>query len=244
MGFSLLAPAFTLLVESAAAPAMHRFFGVAGVLGTRYLRDAVARTSVVVAALMVSVGMMVALDVMVGSFRRTVDTWVRQTIRGDLYVEPVGRRVQDSATALPPELLERVRAIPGVDAVDTYRGARIVHQGSIATAVGVDFRVQIDHGRLRLESGDARAALERALREDGVLVTESFAHRHRIRTMDRLQLATPAGAMSLPVLGVLIDYSSDAGAIYLDRALYARLWRDDRTESFALTSRPRPTPRK
>ena len=153
VGFSLLAPGFTLAIERAAAPLMRRLFGVPGALGTRYLRDAVARTSVVVAALMVSVGMMVALDVMVGSFRRTVDTWVRQTIRGDLYVEPVGRRATGSATVLPPELVERMRNIPGVAAMDTYRGARILHRGSIVSVVGVEFDVQLT---LRPPAPDAR----------------------------------------------------------------------------------------
>ena len=38
---------------------------------------------------------------MVSSFRRTVDTWVAQTIRGDLFVEPVGHRENFGATALP-----------------------------------------------------------------------------------------------------------------------------------------------
>jgi putative ABC transport system permease protein len=237
-GFSLAAPAATLAAETAAAPLVRRLLGVPGALGARALRESVARTSAVVAAILVSVAMMVALDIMVGSFRRTVDTWVRQTIRGDLYVEPVGHRAGGSTTVLPPELLEQVRALPGVAAVDTYRGARILHRGAIAHAVGVDFRVQLERGRLRLTRGDARTALGRALREDGALVTESFAHHHRLRAGDTLALATPSGVARLPVCGVLVDYSTDAGAVYVDRALYARLWRDPRTESFALYLAP------
>ncbi len=40
--------------------------------------------------------------------------------------------------------------------------------------------------------------------------------------------------MALPVTGVFYDYSVDAGAVLMDRRLFARLWRDDRTESLAL----------
>ncbi len=39
---------------------------------------------------------------------------------------------------------------------------------------------------------------------------------------------------SLPISGVFYDYTSDSGVLLMDRALYARLWSDDRTESMAL----------
>ncbi|TMQ71386.1 MAG: FtsX-like permease family protein [Candidatus Eisenbacteria bacterium] len=71
-GFALLAPACTRVGERALGGALRRLLGIAGTLGTRYLRDAIARTSAAVAALMVAVGMWVALDVMVGSFRRAI----------------------------------------------------------------------------------------------------------------------------------------------------------------------------
>src|SRR4029077_18700425 len=104
LGFSLAAPAAALGLETIAGPVLRRVGGYEAALGARYLRDAVARTGAVIAALMASVGMLVALTIMVGSFRRTVDTWVSQPIRGDLYVERVGHRLNASTTALPPEL--------------------------------------------------------------------------------------------------------------------------------------------
>ncbi len=237
-GFSLLAPAATLLGERAGAPLARRLCGIEGALGARFLREAVARTSVAVAALMVAVGMLVALEVMVGSFRRTVDTWVRQSIRGDLYVEPLGHRLNGSATRLPPELVDAARALPGVAAVDTYRGARIRYEGALVSAIGVDLAVQRDHGHLRFLAGDPRAILDRARARGEALVTESFAHHHRVHAGDSLTLATPGGRARLRVAGVFIDYSTDAGAVFVDRAVFARLWRDPRTESFAIYLAP------
>jgi putative ABC transport system permease protein len=237
-GFSLLAPAITFAVASASAPVLGRLLGAPGLLGARALRDALARTSVAVAALAVSVGMMVALDLMVGSFRRTVDTWVRQTLRGDLYVEPLGHRLNGSATVLPPELVDRVREIPGVEAVDTFRGARIRYRGAAAQVIGVEFAVQRDHGSLRFLDGDPRAILDRALRRGEALVTESFAHHQRVGPGDTLALPTPTGVARLRVAGVFQDYRTDAGAVYLDARLYAWRWADRRTESFALHLAP------
>ena len=237
-GFSLLAPLWTLLAERVASPLARRF-GIAATLGARAVRETAARGSVVIAAVMVAVGMLVALSVMVGSFRSTVDTWITQSLRGDLYVEPVGHRASQHATALPPALVTGASALPGVVAVDTYRGSSITLDGLLAMVIGIDFAVQRDHGRLQFVNGeDARVVLGRALRDGGVVVTESFAHRHRVTTGGTLALPAPGGEVRLRVEGVFYDYSSDAGAVMMDRALYARLWHDDRTESLAIYLEP------
>lgn len=239
VGFSLLAPGATLAMSSLAAPIAGRLGGVEAALGARALREAVARASTVVAALTVAVGMLVALHVMVGSFRRTVDTWITQTIKGDLYVEPVGHRTSGSATVLPPELVQGARDLPGVAAVDTYRGTPITMDGLLAFAIGIDLRVQRDHGHLSFTSGeDAHAVLTRALESGGVLVSESFAHRHRVKQGDVLTLPAADGAARVRVEGVLFDYSTDAGAVLMDAATYERLWNDGRTESLALYVKP------
>jgi putative ABC transport system permease protein len=237
-GFSLLAPGFTLAVEGLVAPLLRRSTGIEGALGARAVRDAVARTSVVVAALTVSVGMMVALSIMVGSFRRTVETWVNQTVRGDLYVEPVGHRLNGSATVLPAAFVAAARQLPGVAAVDTYRGARITLGDRVAFVIGVDFAVQRRYGRLQFVHGEAGAILARAIAGDEAIVSESFARHQRVATGDRIVLPTPWGVRAVRVAGVFYDYSTDAGAVLLDRGLYARLWRDERTESLALYLAP------
>jgi putative ABC transport system permease protein len=238
VGFSLVAPLWTLAAARAAVPLARRF-GIAATLGARAVRETAVRGSVVIAAVMVAVGMLVALTVMVGSFRRTVDTWITQSLRGDLYVEPVGHRASQRATALPPALVTGAAQLAGVAAIDSYRATSITLDGLLATAVGIDFEVQRAHGRLQFVNGeDARTVLARALRAGGVIVTESFAHRHRVRAGGTLVLPAPAGEVRVPVEGVFYDYSSDAGAVLMDRALYARLWRDERTESLALYLTP------
>lgn len=238
-GFSLLAPAFTLACEWLGRAPVAALGGVEGRMGARYLRDALARASVVVAALVVAVGMLVALTVMVGSFRRTVDTWITQTVRGDLYIEPAGHRSTLGATVLPESLLEATRALPGVAAVDTYRGTPVRLGDRLAFVVGVEFAVQERHGSIQLVGGaPAAPALARARTGGGVLVSESFAHRHRAAFGDTITLPTPSGASRLRVEGVFYDYSTDAGAVFMDAARFAELWRDPRTESLAIYLEP------
>jgi putative ABC transport system permease protein len=238
VGFSLLAPAATLAVERLARRAA-RPLGIEVVLGARALREAVARAATVVSAVMVAVAMLVALTVMVGSFRRTVDTWITQTIRGDLYVEPVGHRVSGAASVLPPGLVAATRALPGVAAVDTYRATPLLFRGALSSAVGIDFGVQSAFGHLALVGGaDPRAALARARAGDGVLVSESFAYRHRLRAGDTIELPAARGPARARIEGVFYDYSTDGGAVFMDGGQFERRWATRRIESMAIYLRP------
>lgn len=240
--FSLAAPLATRWAARAADRPARRL-GVAATLGVRAVHDAAARASAVVAALMVAVGMLVALTVMIGSFRRTVDRWITQTLRGDLYVETVGHRASQRATALPPEFVAALREVPGVAAVDTYRATSISLGDRLAYVVGIELAVQRDRGQLEFVGGeDPHRVLERARTGNGVIVTESFAHRFRVRAGDRVRLPAARGEVTLPVEGVFYDYSVDAGAVLMDRALYARLWDEDRTESLAIYLQPHASP--
>ncbi len=243
LAFSLAAPAVVVAVGRSADPLLRRLGGVAASLGARDLREAAARTGAIVSALMVAVGMMVALSIMVGSFRRTVEVWVRQTLRGDLYVDPVGHRMAAAATALPASFVAAVRALPGVEAVDGFRGTRVTlaRPGAPAGVVfvgGVDLGVEARYGHLQFLRGSSARILERARAAGAVLVTESFAHHQRVSVGDTIRLATPAGEARLAIAGVFYDYTTDAGAILMDESLYARLWRERRTESLALYLRP------
>ena len=66
-------------------------FGVGGWLAHAALGGAIGRVAVSVAALAVSLAMMVAITVMVGSFRQTVIDWVGQSLQADLFVGPASR---------------------------------------------------------------------------------------------------------------------------------------------------------
>ena len=131
-----------------------------------------------------------------------------------------------------------MRALPGVIGVDTFRGTRILHGGRPAFAAGVDFGVQARLGNLQFVHGRAGELLSAARSRGGVVVSESFASHHRVRAGDRLALATPSGVASLPVLGVYRDYTTDAGGVLMDAALFERLWRAHRIESLAVYAAP------
>ncbi|HET7710950.1 MAG TPA: FtsX-like permease family protein, partial [Thermoanaerobaculia bacterium] len=83
IGFSMLSPLMVQWTARALGPLLGRVFGPAGRLAASSLPASLRRTSIAAASLSVAIGMMVAVALMVGSFRITVNTWVRQTVQSD-----------------------------------------------------------------------------------------------------------------------------------------------------------------
>jgi putative ABC transport system permease protein len=57
-------------------------------LAGTYLQRAINRSSLVIAALMLSLAMTIGLSTMVKSFRGAVEEWVNTTVSADLYIAP------------------------------------------------------------------------------------------------------------------------------------------------------------
>src|SRR5207248_11540748 len=74
-GFSLLAPLIIIAVSRALGGPLRRAFRIVGRLAAVSMPASLRRTSVAAAALALATGMMVAVAVMIGSFRETVAVW-------------------------------------------------------------------------------------------------------------------------------------------------------------------------
>ncbi|MGB6199466.1 MAG: ABC transporter permease, partial [Candidatus Acidiferrales bacterium] len=55
---------------------------------------------------------------------------------------------------------------------------------------------------------------------------------------DRVSLDTPTGTLDLPIVGVVDDYRSEKGTIFMDRALYKQHWNDNAVDFIDVDLRP------
>ena len=197
------------------------------------------RTSVAVASLMVAIGMMVAVAVLIGSFRTTVVAWADETLKADLFVRPLGLSDASYDARFSPHVVATIAKVPGVAAVDTFRALSLPFRGSLTTLGAADFRTFAQRNKLRLLAGADAATIARTVPGTlGAVVSEPFATRFGIRVGDRIPLDTPSGNVDLRVVSIYNDYSSDAGVIILDTHTFARLYHDDSVNSIAIYARP------
>ena len=144
-------------------------------LANANLRGAIPRISISVAALAVSLSMLTAIAVMIGSFRETVQYWVQQTLRADLYLAPATRSNIYSESTLSPEVVRLVSANPRVAAVDPFTSFVIDYQGRRVLLGSGDFKVHLDRAGLLIKAPrQGRAAVRAAIGDDAAVVSESL----------------------------------------------------------------------
>ncbi len=225
-GGAFLVPTALWLACRAAAHLTGRMFQairVEGKLASANLLGAIPRVSISVAALAVSLAMMVAISIMIGSFRETVTYWLSQTFKADIYAKPAAQTRGGLEGAISAEAIELIKADPDVVAVDAYTSEDTSYGGNPITLGAGDFRILLDYGRLFFKTpSDAEARMRQAIGADAVVVSESFAILFKKDVGDWVELSTPSGSRPFQIAAVYYDYSSNRGAVVMDRLTYAR----------------------
>ena len=144
IGAAFLVPAIMFGLARLSRRTLRRRLGVEGLLAHANLTSAIPRLSISVAALSVSLSMMVAIAVMIGSFRDTVVYWVGQTLKADLFIGPGIRPTVGSEQTVSPEVLAALGKHPDVVALDQFRNVDLVYNGNLAVLGAGSFDVLLN----------------------------------------------------------------------------------------------------
>ena len=249
--FGYLAAVLLIGVSAAAMPALvagltaafggviRAIFGVEALLATRGLAGSLRRTSVFVGALSTAVAMLVAVGIMVGSFRETLLVWMDDRLRADLYLRPAVPQGADRHPTMSSDVPRELGKLPAVEALDTLRAYEIAYEGLPATLGGIEARITGRYGNRPLLSGARPQIVWPGLAgRDAVVVSEPFANKHNLRAGDVLTL--PLGDARVPflVLDVYYDYSNERGFILMDRGTLLKYLPDAGVSSVAVYLKP------
>ena len=209
-------------------------------LGAGFFGGSPARNGLAVTALAMALGMTLAMIVTVASIRQTVRIWVESTLRSDLWIKADAGGRSGIVGDLPPDVVPFLRDIPGVAAVDPFRARDATDAaGRPYTIASGDFGVVSRAGGLPMRDGrDPLATALGAKARDEVLASEPFVRRFGNREGGTVELPTPSGPRRFRIAGVYYDYSNDRGTVVMDRALYLRLFHDQRLTSAAVLAAP------
>ena len=236
-GFALLAPLFTLWGGRAAQKIGGAILGIEGALAGAYLRRSLGRSSLVIAALMVSLAMTIGMNVMVRSFRGTVANWVNSTISADLYIAPATGFSGDLGTGLPREVVRYASTRKGVAQVDTIRSLK-TQIGNQPVQIAANELPSLRSGRRKLRFLQTTGGSEKAINDflDGraVLVSERFKNLLQRGAGAVFSVPSPRGEVRLPIAGVFYDYTPNECLVYMPRAVYLKYWNDDAIDGVAL----------
>ncbi len=196
-------------------------------LAAANLLSGLPRVSVSVAALAVSLSMMVAIAVMVGSFRETVVYWLDSVLSAELSVKPVMQTSSVGEARLSAVAVDAIRRDP--DVVDTlwFASRQIPFRNRNIRLTVTDMGKTLERGRLLFKSSAPSMTVLASGEPNHVLVSESFALRFGAEQGETVQLPTADGFAGFRVAGVYYDYASNQGTVMMDGPVYHHYYRAD-----------------
>lgn len=234
IGLAMLTPRVTVWMMSAANYFTSRLWGVLGRLAPREVVNAISRTSIAVAALMIALAVTIGVSLMVNSFRTTVDTWMNQILHGDIYVSVPGATASQPNAPINPEVIEVLQSWPGVARVDLLQTA-VVNSPVGPIQISANNNPNDGVEQIFAAADYPPEVIWEVVQGGSILVSEPLANRLELPLQGgELSLYTDAGMQTFPIAGVYYDYASSQGKALFSLDVYRQYWQDDQITAAAV----------
>ena len=210
---------------------------VEGALAADSLILAPRRTSSAIAALMLSIALIVGFSGIARASYQSITDWMDATLRPDLFVMPTAS-LELQAARFPAAMADEIAAIPGVQLVQRFRNGRIMFRKNPVMIVALEMNSAAQTDRRRPIAGDAAQMYRSAAAGEGVIVSDNLAELRHLSLGETIEIAAPYGVMKLPIVGIVVDYSDQQGSILVDRGVFTRYWRDESASDFRVYLKP------
>jgi putative ABC transport system permease protein len=230
IGMLLAVPFLVGVIAGLIQPFTRRFFGIEARLAADNLLRAPGRTGVVVGALAAGVALMFQIAGIGKSNEEPVLEWLDRVVSADFIVICGDPKSTSSLLPMQPEVADKLKALPGVEATMPVRYTQPEFNGRQVFVTALD--AQAYHDTNRNASRLPQLELFPKLTEPNTcLVSENFAALNKVDVGNTIELQGPDGPVSLRILGIVPEYSWPRGTILIDRAFYARAFHDPLIDS-------------
>ncbi|WP_332875701.1 ABC transporter permease [Massilia sp. S19_KUP03_FR1] len=197
------------------------------------LANASGQAAIALGGVLASFSLMVAMGIMVSSFRVSVDDWMGHILPADLYLRSGS---SGNSAALGPREQAAIAAVAGVARVQFLRSRPIQLDPSrpAVTLIARDIDAQ-DPGKLLVLVGPSAAIPAGA---QPVWVSEAMVDLYRTRVGATLALPLGGALRTLFIAGVWRDYSTQSGSIQIRLSDYRAFTGDNEVSDAALWAAP------
>ncbi|MGH9143440.1 MAG: FtsX-like permease family protein, partial [Vicinamibacterales bacterium] len=227
----LIAPLLTLALAKALRPILKWARPVEGALAADSLIQSPRRTSASVAALMLSLALVIAFAGMARASYNSIIDWMETALNPELFIMP-SQSIVVRSIRFPATMGPEVAAMPGVRLVQMVRDTRIMFRNTPVMVVSVEVNSMATTAQLPPVAGNAADMYRRAAAGEGLIVADNLAQLQHLKVGDMLEVPAPGGLIRLPIVGVITDFSDQQGTIFMDRSLFTRYWNDDSVNVF------------
>ena len=226
VGFALITPWGLRQAGNFLPDVLRRVAGEAAYLAGRYVRDSGPRTAISIGALITAVALFTALVVMVHSFRKTVELWVSQSVRGDVFIQAQLAARNQYKSLLPATAMTAVQ--DREEAIDTvpYRRIMMKYNGTPYHFEALDIAMFLKHGSFFWLRNPPAETLLQLVQGKGVVVSEVFANKNGVAVGDMFRARIGKAQITTPVLGIVRDYRTQGGAVFYDLGTFQKVSAD------------------
>ncbi|MBK6797755.1 MAG: ABC transporter permease [Acidobacteria bacterium] len=224
-GLILLLPKLTEWIARLMRPIFDRLFGSEGLIAVDTMILSPRRTSATVGALMIGLMFVFSMGAYVRSYQQTVSTWMDRMINSDIIISAT-EMARSRTYHFSEELSRKVAAIPGVKRIENARIIFVPYADDSIAIVSLETEGWFQRVKDVVEEADSDKARESVIGGEGILAARNFAARYNLGVGDHVRLNTPTEIFDRPIVGIIEDYTSEKGSIFMDRALYKRYWND------------------
>ncbi|HKO95969.1 MAG TPA: FtsX-like permease family protein [Pyrinomonadaceae bacterium] len=236
-GMILLLPKFVVWGSRLLRPLMGRLFGAEGWMAVDAAVRMPRRTSATVGALMLGLSFVFSVGAFIHSHKSALNRMVDRCINADLMIA-TSDQLRSRTYHFSEEQERRVVALPGVREFDGMRVTALAHQNEELMVIGRDMNAWFRNSPDLLEQGDNEKAHQQAMRGEGFVISQNQSLRTGIGVGDQLQLDTPSGPLTRPIVGVVEFYYVEKGTVFMDRSLYKQYWKDNAVDMILLYLQP------
>jgi putative ABC transport system permease protein len=233
----LLAPALGLWLARALRPVLARMRPVEGTLAADSLLQGPRRTSGTVAALMLSLALVISLGGLARASYDSIEEWMGIALNPDLFVS-TAETITARSFVFPASLGDGLRAIDGIEEVQPVRTVRVMVKNTPVMLVAVDIDHVARRAKLPAVEGDSAEMYAQAAAGRGVVASENFARLHGAKLGEVLEIPSPDGTVRMPVSGIVRDFSDQQGSLLISREVFNRYWHDDTANLFRIYLKP------
>lgn len=216
-------------------------------LATDSLRRHGRRTGATAASLSITLASLVGVYGAADSYRHSLEGWLDAAVTWDLLVS-TGSRDGGASQPLPSAALAELAEVGGVVGVLPERTVTVSAGGRSVELVAYDAGAARPSRRLTsVATLPGIAATDRAVpaagsrslgaalaQDDAIAIAPGLAARLAVGIGDDLTLTTPSGTRSFEVVALVEDRAARAPGAYLDLAVYAAAFDDDKIDDVGI----------
>src|SRR5208283_2811925 len=230
LGFTLSAPLyFSTILKMFKKPAA-AVLGVTATLAWGDMRGSTYRFSVALMSVAISTSLIIALFILIFSFRNSLKLWISQNIAADIYIKPISCASNFCFFPLSDDISNIVKGFPEVKGIDRFRTLHLDFHGRKIVAGFGDLAAQMLYAPHYNDRGTEKRD-EELLHGRQVSISSYLSLKYGLKPGDSIELHTPDGIRSFKIYSTFSSYSTTSGFIYLDRKWLKEYWGlDDATQ--------------